>query len=307
LDVGKLRYRIVDVFTDRPFTGNPLAVVLDADELSAAQLAALAREFNLSETAFPLFPPAGSSDVDYRLRIFMPGKELPFAGHPSVGAAWVMASEGRVAVASPSTTVRMACGAGVLPLAISVDDDGIVGAIKLTAGTPSAGRPLDPTLALAGLRLGPSDVVPDRAFRLCSTGLPQAFLCVVDDAVERVSVDAAALGRAGTEGGWETVSVFSWSLSATGAVAHTRVFAEGLGWGEDPATGSAASALGAWLAAEELVPGSGVSTYVVRQGLEIGRDSSLFGTVETVDGVAQSCQVAGRVVPIATGEIEVPP
>ena len=99
----RLRYRIVDEFTDRPFRGNPLAVVLDADELDSGQLQALAREFNLSETAFPLT--ADRAGADYRLRIFMPGKELPFAGHPSVGAAWVMAAEGRIAITAPSTTV----------------------------------------------------------------------------------------------------------------------------------------------------------------------------------------------------------
>ncbi|HSS11440.1 MAG TPA: PhzF family phenazine biosynthesis protein [Acidimicrobiales bacterium] len=297
----QLRYRIVDVFTDRPFSGNPLAIVLDAEGLSSSQLLALAREFNLSETAFPL---PGFPAADYALRIFMPGKELPFAGHPSVGAAWVMATEGRVAMAAPSTTVHMACGAGVLPLEISVAADGRVDVITLTAWAPSVGPPLDPTPVLAGLGLGRSDLAPDRAFRICSTGLPQAFLCVEADAVGRVVVDAAVLGRAAAEGGWETVSVFSWSSVAGSA--HTRVFADGLGWGEDPATGSAASALGAWLAAEGLVRPSGRSTYVVRQGLEIGRDSSLFGTVDTVDGVARLCQVAGRVVPVASGEIEVP-
>jgi trans-2,3-dihydro-3-hydroxyanthranilate isomerase len=301
LRVAQLRYWIVDVFTERPFTGNPLAVVLGADDLSTRQLLALAREFNLSETAFPLS--AGVSGVDYALRIFMPGKELPFAGHPSVGAAWVWVAEGRVALAAPTTTVRMSCGAGVLPLIIDVAGDGTVGRIELTAGTPSAGPPLDPGPVLTGLGLGRGDLAPDRQFRVCSAGLPQAFLCVVDDAVGRIAVDRAALGRAAAEGGWETVSVFSWSSG----VAHARVFADGLGWGEDPATGSAAAALGAWLSAEGLVPSAGRLTYVVQQGLEIGRDSSLFGTVTTVDGAAQSCQVAGRVAPVATGQIHVPP
>ena len=176
----RLRYRIVDVFTDRPFRGNPLAVVLDADELDSGQLQALAREFNLSETAFPLT--ADRAGADYRLRIFMPGKELPFAGHPSVGAAWVMAAEGRIAITAPSTTVTQSCGAGLLPLRLTVRPQGDVGLVELTAGPPSAGPPADPAPVLAALGLDEGDLVPGRALRVCSTGLVQGFLCVRDGA-----------------------------------------------------------------------------------------------------------------------------
>src|SRR5687767_15174837 len=115
-DGDPLSYEIVDVFTATAFAGNPLAVVLDADALSGDQLQALAREFNLSETAFPVTPSAGdrAAGADYRLRIFTPALELPFAGHPSVGAAWVMARLGRV---GPGI-VRHARGAGVLSLSV---------------------------------------------------------------------------------------------------------------------------------------------------------------------------------------------
>ncbi|MDP9418511.1 MAG: PhzF family phenazine biosynthesis isomerase, partial [Actinomycetota bacterium] len=106
----RLRYEIVDVFTERAFAGNPLAVVLDGESLTAEQMQALAREFNLSETAFPL----ASHDVDYALRIFTPQVELPFAGHPSVGAAWVLASSGRIGTGE----VVQRCGAGDLPLSV---------------------------------------------------------------------------------------------------------------------------------------------------------------------------------------------
>jgi trans-2,3-dihydro-3-hydroxyanthranilate isomerase len=205
--VATLPYRIVDVFTDRQFRGNPLAVVLDADDLEDAQLAALAREFNLSETAFPVA--ADRSGADYRLRIFMPGKELPFAGHPSVGAAWVMATEGRVAVATPSVTVTQSCGAGLLPLRLTVDPAGAVGPVELTASTPSAGPPLDPTAVLAAVGLEAADLTPGLAFRVCSTGLPQAFLCVRDEALGRLRVSPAALTEAAA-GEWQTVSVMSW-------------------------------------------------------------------------------------------------
>jgi trans-2,3-dihydro-3-hydroxyanthranilate isomerase len=300
--MAKLRYRIVDVFADAPFRGNPLAVVFDADGLATSQLAALAREFNLSETAFPLAP--DRAGADYRLRIFMPGNELPFAGHPSVGAAWVMAAEGMVAVKPPSTTVTQSCGAGLLPLRITLASDGTIDTVELTAGAPSAGPPLDVGPVLPGLGLSEDDLAPGRAFRVCSTGLDQAFLCVTDEAVGRLAIDPAAVGRAATAGGWQALGVFSWDAAAT---AHARVVADGLGWGEDPATGSAATGLGAWLAAEGLVASEGESHYVIHQGGEIGRDSVLYGTVITAGGRAVECRVAGRVAPVATGEIEVPP
>ena len=103
-----LPYHVLDVFTDRPFAGNPLAVVLDADDLSAGQMQAVAREFNLSETTFPL----PSDQADYRVRIFTPGQDLPFAGHPSVGTAWLLARLGRIRTGP----VRQECGAGILPV-----------------------------------------------------------------------------------------------------------------------------------------------------------------------------------------------
>ncbi|MEJ7703944.1 MAG: PhzF family phenazine biosynthesis isomerase [Geodermatophilaceae bacterium] len=114
-----LHYEIVDVFTDVAFTGNPLAVVLDADDLSTEQMQALAREFNLSETAFPL----PSTVADYRLRIFTPQAELPFAGHPSIGAAHTLARLGRL-TAGP---VVQECGAGLLPLHVAADSVRLTG------------------------------------------------------------------------------------------------------------------------------------------------------------------------------------
>lgn len=126
-----LAYEVVDVFTDRPFAGNPLAVVLDADDLSTPQLQAIAREFNLSETAFPLKATPGST---YRVRIFTPATEIPFAGHPSVGTASVLHRLGRID-AGPNL---QDCGAGLLPVDVAVEG------VTLTGGAPVVGDPLDP-------------------------------------------------------------------------------------------------------------------------------------------------------------------
>jgi trans-2,3-dihydro-3-hydroxyanthranilate isomerase len=276
-----LTFHVVDVFTDVAFAGNPLAVVLDGEDLSGEQMLALAREFNLSETAFPL----RDDEADYLLRIFTPGGELPFAGHPSVGTAWLLQSLGRVAAGR----VVQRCGAGLLPLSVSAER------VELTSGTPSTGEPFDAGPIL--LAHGVTDVAGSAA-RVCSTGLRQAF-------AEAASVDAVRRAHPSADG-WpdvETVSVFAWDAATRRA--YTRVFAGPVGVPEDPATGSAATAFGAWLAASGYVP-DGETAYVVEQGVDMGRPSRLDCTVVTRDGVAVECRVAGSVVPIATGAIREP-
>jgi trans-2,3-dihydro-3-hydroxyanthranilate isomerase len=277
--VSDLTFHVVDVFTDRPYAGNPLAVVLDAEGLADAQYAAIAREFNLSETTFPL----RDTEADYHLRIFTPSTELPFAGHPSVGTAWLLASFGRI----PYGRVVQRCGAGLLPLTVTESD------AELTGGTPSAGEPVDaaPLLASCGLSLG--DAGPAAA-RVCSTGLPWTFVEVASsDAVRR------AVARATTD-----LVVFAWDAATM--TSHARAFAGTAGVPEDPATGSAGTAFGAWLAASGYVPADGETSYVVEQGIEIGRPSRLDGTVVTRGGVAVECRVRGGVVPVSTGTIQVP-
>jgi len=279
-----LQYEVVDVFTDTPYAGNPLAVVLDADELSDRQLQAVAREFNLSETAFPLVPPAGA---DYRLRIFTPVVELPFAGHPSVGAAWVLHRLGRIAAGE----VVQACGAGLLPVTVSGSG------ATLTGGPPSYGEPLDPgpLLEAVGLSAADFDGPPPR---WAGAGIDFAYLPVRAAAVAGARPDLSRLAALGGAG----VSVFAWE----GSVARTRVFAGGVGVTEDAATGSAALGLGAWLAAGGLLP-DGAHDYVIEQGVEMGRAATLRCTVEVVGGRAVRGTVSGGVVPIARGEITIPP
>lgn len=275
-------YEVVDVFTDRAFAGNALAVVLDAEDLSAAQMQALAREFNLSETAFPTTPPDGAT---YGLRIFTPGTELPFAGHPSVGSAAVLHRLGRI---EAGDNVQ-ACGAGLLE--VHVADE-----VTLTGGTPTVGEPLDPAPLLAALRLTAQDLAGP-APRWAGCGIEFTYLLVRPDALARVSVDLAAVAAVGRSG----ISVASWD----GELAATRVFAAGVGVPEDPATGSAALGFGVYLAAAGLV-GDGDHDYVVRQGVEMGRPSTMSCSVSVERGVATRTTVRGTTVQVARGEIRVP-
>jgi trans-2,3-dihydro-3-hydroxyanthranilate isomerase len=284
--MSHLDYRVVDVFTDQAFAGNPLAVVLDGDDLSTAQMQAIANEFNLSETTFPVAP--SSADADYRLRIFTPTSELPFAGHPSVGSAWVMRSLGRVA----DGRIIQECGAGLLP--VDIDGD----ATTLTGGQPHLGDTCEPQRVLDAVGLTAEDLVGDEV-RWAGTGLDWGYLHVRPDALARAMVQPALAT------GWPPgpgLSVFSFA----DGVARARVFAPGAGVTEDPATGSAALGLGVWLAANGYAAADGVTPYVVTQGVEMGRPSRLACDVRCEGGAAIECRVTGTVVPIAEGRIRRP-
>jgi len=278
-------YEIVDVFTDRPFTGNPLAVVYRAEHLGTDQLRALAQEFNLSETVFVL--PPTRPGATYRARIFTPYEELPFAGHPSVGAA---VSVSRRDGTGPGEMVQE-CGAGLLPITVHLD-----GAATLTGGPPTVGPELDPAPYLATAGLSAADLAGP-AVRIAGCGLEFPYLSVLPGAVAR------AAGNPTT--GVRMVTVFAWDPDT--GTAHARVFCPGVGVPEDPGTGSSALGLGVWLVVSGLLPGDGGSTYTVRQGIEMHRPSTLSCVVTARAGAAVSATVTGHVVPVAHGEIAVPP
>jgi len=279
-----LPYRLVDVFTDQAFAGNPLAVVLDGEDLTTEQMQRIAAEFNLSETVFPMA--ATTPEANYRLRIFTPGSELPFAGHPSVGAAWVMRSVGRV---SDGDLVQE-CGAGLLPLVLDGES------VTLTGGKPTLGDVVDPSAAIAAVGLSAADLAGDPV-RFCGMGINFCYLHVRPDAVARSAPDFAGLRT--LDGG---IGVFV--FSEIDHVAHARMFAGDVA--EDPATGSAALGLGVWLAACGRVAADGVTSYVVNQGAEMGRPSRLSCEVRCAGGIAVEGRVSGSVVPIGEGHIRRP-
>ena len=285
---ASLDYEIVDVFAPGPFAGNPLAVVFDADGLSTQQCQALAFEFHLSETSFVCAPT--EPGADYRVRIFTPFAELPFAGHPSVGAAHTLVRTGRLTAGA----VRQECGAGVLDL--EVQEDGA----RLTGARPTLAHGPAPAELAAALGLDDADVTGVPA-DVAGCGLPFAFLSVRPEAVDRAVADQSALDALGVG---EGVSVLSWDAATS--TAYARVFAGDLRWGEDPATGSAALGTGVWLVGAGLLAGEGTSFYVVRQGETLGRPSVLKCTVTATGGEAVAATVRGAVVPVARGRIRVP-
>jgi trans-2,3-dihydro-3-hydroxyanthranilate isomerase len=285
----QLRFEVVDVFAPHPFSGNQLAVVLDAGDLTTEQCQVLAAEFGYSESTFVTAPT--DETADYRVRIFTPQTELPFAGHPSVGTAHTLVRLSRL----PAGVLQQECGAGVV--AVEVDADGA----RLTGGTVSLRRGPDVDALAAAVGLTAADVT-GRPASLVGCGIDFAQLEVHAGALDRAAPDSAALDGLlpGVQGG---VSLLTWDpASSTGTV---RVFAAGLGWHEDPATGSAALGTGIWLAAEGLAV-DGVTDYRLAQGAAVGRPSVLAGRVTVAGGAVTAVSVAGAVVPIASGTVRVP-
>jgi trans-2,3-dihydro-3-hydroxyanthranilate isomerase len=295
-----LHFRMVDVFTDRPFAGNPLVVVLDADDLDTGDLAVIAREFNHAVTAFPMQPTVSdrAGGADYRLRVFTPAAELLFAGHASIGTAWVLATLGRIT----SGTVRQSCGAGILPLRVPAEG----GPVELTGGLPVVGAALEVGQLLEAASLPSGTAIAGATPRVAGAGSDYAFLMLADDRdVERAAPDIAAVHSLESSFGGSGLDVFAWD--ADSGTAHCRVLTAFVGSGEDPATGSAALALGAYLVAIGKLSGDGESRYTVRQGAEVGRPSRLECTVVAAGGVAVECRVSGATAAVASGEVRRPP
>ena len=281
-----LHFDVVDVFTDRAYAGNPLAVVHRAQDLATGQMQAIAQEFNLSETAFTMSPT--TSRATYKVRIFTPTRELPFAGHPSIGAAWALAYADTI----PSGDVVQECGAGLLP--VRVDAQGA----RVTGGPPSVGRDLSGEELAGTVGLAAADLAPDLAAGVAAAGVPFAFLPVGPDAVARAEPDPAAIRAALSD----VTGLVVVAVDRSTWHAHARVFAPQAGVTEDPATGSAAVALAAFLGGREVLP-AGSTTLTVDQGAEIGRPSRLEVSARVVEGATVETAVRGEVRRVAKGEL----
>jgi trans-2,3-dihydro-3-hydroxyanthranilate isomerase len=301
------RFLQVDVFTDRPFGGNPLAVFPEAEGLTDAEMQALAREMNLSETTFVLPPQAAGAD--FKVRVFTPAKELPFAGHPVVGTHWVLAHLGRVQLQEPVTQVRFELGVGVLPADLHVAA-GRVERVVMTQGRPTFHAVLQDLADLAaGLGLLVEAIAgTGLPVQVVSTGVPQMMVPVRSLAevqgLDAGRLDAAALNRACRAVGTECVMVFTTTTEDPAATVHVRMFAPLLGVPEDPATGSANGALGAYLVKHRVVPLEGPTVRILsEQGSEIGRPGTLFVEVDHRDGEPHTVRVGGSVVPVLEGVV----
>ena len=306
--VRRYPYHRVDVFTDRPFGGNPLAVFTDTEGLSDAEMQLVAREMNLSETVFCV----PSSTAELGLRIFTIDRELPLAGHPTVGAMWLLAQLGVFDLQRPATTVRVELGVGVIDVEVLVDEQGRPGDAVMTQRNPSFG-PVVEDLDLVAQALGLDRLQLDAAdlpARVVDTGVPWLLIPVRDlQALRSIAPDRAACERLTQMVGTDLVHAFTQDTVGVEAAVHTRhVWFGTVTPGEDPVTGSACGCIGAYLVHEGVLLAAPTAELVIEQGMVVGRPGHVRATV-TVDpqaGGIRAVRVGGGGVVMGQGELVIP-
>ncbi len=301
-DERRYRLRWVDVFTQRALAGNPLAVVLEADGLSTAQMQAIARETNLSETTFVL-PPEKRGHAA-KVRIFTPYVELPFAGHPTVGTGWVLLDEGLVGSNADAFTLEE----GVGPIPVRVDRGG--GEVVLWMSHPPVrfGEVIEERENMAAaLRLRVADLLPEVPIQIVSTGVPFVYVALkdaaaVDRAVSSGEALTSVLDRHGLPGVFLFAAVGGNRLYSRMFDPHTvtRII-------EDPATGSASGPLGAFAVRYGLIPRAAQVSIVSEQGTKMGRQSFVLIKLAYPAGaeLPSRVEVGGSVVPVMKAELSI--
>ena len=303
--MARFRYLTADVFTDVPFSGNQLAVFPDARGIPEQRLLDVTREFNYSEVTFVY--PADDPAHTRRVRIFTPGAEVPFAGHPTVGTAHVLAAIGEIQLDGDLTRIVFEEGVGPVPVAIRSSQGVPVSAQLSVAMLPEIGPLAVSRDAIAAtLGLDPSDLLGDDwSPQALSCGLPFLFVPVRNLAAvakARVRMDAWDATLKGT---WASeVFVFAPGGERPGTAFHARMFAPGLNVPEDPATGSANAALAGYLAARD-PRRDGLLTWRVEQGFEMGRPSIIDVEADVANGQVSAVRVGGASVLVAEGTMAI--
>jgi len=322
----ELPFITLDVFTDRTFGGNPLGVFPNATHLPADVMQRIALEMNLSETVF-LGPPETAAGTA-RVRIFTPRREVPFAGHPTVGSAIFLAGElsnesgtgdGWPSAAVPDApadgeiTLVLEENVGPVPVVVRFENGRPVFAKFTTALLPehrSNPHPLADVAALVGLEeadigsAGPGG--SELGIEQVSCGLEYFIIPVrTVDAVRRSSLDTARWQRMLADEWAHHVYVVAMEAEGDGVDVHVRMYAPGSGVAEDPATGSAAAALGGYLSAAEGSENASLA-WVVEQGIEMGRPSILHVEADRSGGTTSAVRVGGGAIRVSRGIMDIP-
>ena len=301
--MARFRYLTADVFSDTPFGGNQLAVFPDARGIPEHRLQDVAREFNYSETTFVY--PASDRAHTRRVRIFTPGTELPFAGHPTVGTAHVLAAIGELPLTGDTTRIVFEEQVGPIPVAIRAEQGTPTFCQLSVAKLPEEGpTPPSREVLAAVLDLTPEDLLDGEwTPRGWSCGVPYLFIPLRDrDAVARARVNVERWERA-MAGTWAPEPfVFAREGERAGSDLHGRMFAPSFGIAEDPATGSAAVALAGYLV-RRAAPGGpgGTLRWRLEQGFEMGRPSILDIEADVAHGEITAVRVGGRSVIVCEG------
>lgn len=302
--MGSLRFVQVDVFTERVFGGNPLAVVFEAERLDERVMPAIAREMNCSETTF-LLPPT-RPECAARVRIFTPAREVPFAGHPTIGTAWVLATEGLL----PKGINRFNLEEGIGPVEVTLEGDpGRPSLLWMRHGEARFGPELPDRAGFArALGLEAADLLAGQPVRSGSTGSTFLYIPLRDrETVDRARLDVPALLAAQGEGPNLGVFVFAPDPDPRAGKVYSRMFAPHTsGVPEDPATGSASGPLGAYLVERGLVAPAETVDIVSEQGTRMGRPSFVHIRIGMRGGRINEILVGGTVVPVIDGRLRIP-
>ncbi len=295
-------YLHLDVFTNRRFEGNQLAVFPEPRGLTTADMLAITREMNFSECTF-ILPPERGGDV--RMRIFTPGQELPMAGHPTIGSTFALALEGTIARGRTDWVFEL--GVGPTPVSLEWGAGGLEFA-WMTQPLPSFGDDLRDREALAaGLGLDEGDLTADPP-QIVSCGVPFLFVRLATRrAVDAVTIDRKALVRCFGNAGLDEHPVFLFTTeTAAGAeTVYSRMLAPGLGVAEDPATGAASGPLGCYLLHHAIVPPDAAREMVSLQGAAMGRPSRIHISIDSRDEMITRVRIGGTSVLVGRGTLEI--
>ena len=294
----------VDVFTDRLFGGNPLAVFTDGSGLSDGEMAAIAGEMNLSETTF-ILPPT-RDDCDVRVRIFTPRRELAFAGHPTIGTAFALATRGMLPAGARTLTLEE--GVGPVPVRLE-GDPAAPDFLWMRHGEATFGPVLGDRAAFAAaLGLTENDLLPDAPIQTGTTGSAFLYIPLRDrETVDSAALDVPAILRCFADMSAVGIFVFAPDPDPTAGHVYARMFAPHTsGIPEDPATGSASGPLGAYLVRYALVAPAEMVRIVSEQGTKMGRQSFIHIAVQTRGGAVSGIEVGGSAVSVLEGTLRLP-
>lgn len=295
----KYRYYICDVFTDSRFGGNQLAVLPDARGLSKEQMQLITREFNFSESTF-VFPP--EKGHTRKVRIFTPTREMPFAGHPNIGTAFVLATSGELGDINEVSEIVFEEEAGLVPISLSQSEQGYISCELEAPQALSLGKVLPAEVVADALTLSMDRIETETHSPIvASVGFPFLMVELRDrSALEQAKVNLDGFGQIAAEG--VTPDIHLYVRSDDEFDIRARMFAPDVGVPEDPATGSANCAL-AGLLAHFHESASGSIAWRIAQGVEMGRPSVLLASAEKQDGKVLSTFIGGNSVLVSEGHI----
>ncbi|MFA5958546.1 PhzF family phenazine biosynthesis protein [Hyphomicrobium sp.] len=301
-----LTYHVLDVFTERPFGGNPVAIVLEADRLSSSEMQTIAREFNLSETVFVLA--SSSPGHTARIRIFTPSRELPFAGHPTLGAA-ILLADLRTSLVNGESDAIIALEEEIGSIRVGVRKRGGGAAFgefdapKISNAPEALSEPeeISAAVGLISTEIGFENHKPT----LLKSVPTFAFMPVANlEAMAKVRVTPKHWVRAFTDRGVQGVYLYTRQCVRAQSAFHARMFAPDLGVPEDPATGSAAASF-AYIVQEFDVLPDGTHKRAIEQGIEMGRPSAISLTMTVARGKLEGVRIGGYAVRIAEGVLKI--